>query len=220
MLLVSLSYVHSNPLAALPLSSRAAKHRVVRLAKRAWRLLTRAGLAQGHCDGDVHLDPSSQGDEDTGLSAEGGGEAAIVEADGSSDGEGSGRGGSGRDAVVAVASLAGAALALADHLPAAACHVAPLLAWLRDAASQADESGSGADACAPRAPPVAGPLVCQCVRHWSHLDWVTPVRECIPSHLGKYFFQRYRYFSLYDLGCAVDEEGWFSVTPEVTTTGD
>lgn len=28
------------------------------------------------------------------------------------------------------------------------------------------------------------------------------------------FFQRERYFSLYNQGCLLDEEGWYSVTPE------
>jgi trimethylguanosine synthase len=28
------------------------------------------------------------------------------------------------------------------------------------------------------------------------------------------FSQRMRYFSLYDKGCLLDEEGWYSVTPE------
>ena len=28
------------------------------------------------------------------------------------------------------------------------------------------------------------------------------------------FSQRKRYFSLYDEGCLLDEEGWYSVTPE------
>ncbi|KAK7040778.1 putative diacylglycerol O-acyltransferase tgs1 [Paramarasmius palmivorus] len=38
----------------------------------------------------------------------------------------------------------------------------------------------------------------------------------VPEKLRKYFHQRYRYFSLYDEGpgCLLDEEGWFSVTPE------
>ncbi|KAG8923357.1 hypothetical protein FRC02_011181 [Tulasnella sp. 418] len=36
----------------------------------------------------------------------------------------------------------------------------------------------------------------------------------VPKHLQKYFAQRYRYFSLYDNGCLLDEEGWYSVTPE------
>ncbi|TEB39893.1 S-adenosyl-L-methionine-dependent methyltransferase [Coprinellus micaceus] len=38
----------------------------------------------------------------------------------------------------------------------------------------------------------------------------------VPEHLQKYFSQRYRYFSLYSEppGCLLDEEGWFSVTPE------
>lgn len=28
------------------------------------------------------------------------------------------------------------------------------------------------------------------------------------------FAQRHRYFSRYDMGCLLDEEGWYSVTPE------
>ncbi|KAK7686294.1 hypothetical protein QCA50_010518 [Cerrena zonata] len=37
----------------------------------------------------------------------------------------------------------------------------------------------------------------------------------VPDHLRKYFFQRERYFSLYSEGCLLDEEGWYSVTPEL-----
>ena len=33
-------------------------------------------------------------------------------------------------------------------------------------------------------------------------------------HFGIDFSQRKRLFSLYDEGCLLDEEGWFSVTPE------
>ncbi|ESK91336.1 tgs1 protein [Moniliophthora roreri MCA 2997] len=38
----------------------------------------------------------------------------------------------------------------------------------------------------------------------------------VPEPLKKYFFQRTRYFSLYSTppGCLLDEEGWYSVTPE------
>ncbi|KDQ18010.1 hypothetical protein BOTBODRAFT_127969 [Botryobasidium botryosum FD-172 SS1] len=36
----------------------------------------------------------------------------------------------------------------------------------------------------------------------------------VPPHLQKYFAQRKRYFSMYSEGCLLDEEGWFSVTPE------
>ncbi|KAG2364303.1 RNA cap guanine-N2 methyltransferase-domain-containing protein [Suillus spraguei] len=36
----------------------------------------------------------------------------------------------------------------------------------------------------------------------------------LPEHLQKYFSQRKRLFSLYDQGCLLDEEGWYSVTPE------
>jgi len=32
--------------------------------------------------------------------------------------------------------------------------------------------------------------------------------------VSKDFFQRYRLFSRYSEGCLLDEEGWFSVTPE------
>ncbi|BGP43859.1 putative diacylglycerol O-acyltransferase tgs1 [Rhodotorula kratochvilovae] len=36
----------------------------------------------------------------------------------------------------------------------------------------------------------------------------------LPAELEKYWAQRYRLFSLYDEGCEMDREGWFSVTPE------
>ncbi|KAI0793711.1 S-adenosyl-L-methionine-dependent methyltransferase [Fomes fomentarius] len=36
----------------------------------------------------------------------------------------------------------------------------------------------------------------------------------VPNHLQKYFSQRERFFSLYSSGCLLDEEGWYSVTPE------
>ncbi|VDC02842.1 unnamed protein product [Peniophora sp. CBMAI 1063] len=36
----------------------------------------------------------------------------------------------------------------------------------------------------------------------------------VPEHLRKYFGQRTRLFSRYDEGCLLDEEGWYSVTPE------
>ncbi|KAF9454476.1 S-adenosyl-L-methionine-dependent methyltransferase [Macrolepiota fuliginosa MF-IS2] len=38
----------------------------------------------------------------------------------------------------------------------------------------------------------------------------------VPEHLKKYFSQRTRFFSLYDKppGCLLDEEGWYSITPE------
>ncbi|PFH46294.1 hypothetical protein AMATHDRAFT_51134 [Amanita thiersii Skay4041] len=39
----------------------------------------------------------------------------------------------------------------------------------------------------------------------------------VPEHLKKYFYQRTRYLSLYSTppGCLLDEEGWYSITPEV-----
>lgn len=40
-------------------------------------------------------------------------------------------------------------------------------------------------------------------------------KHCLKSPLiAKYWRQRYSLFSLYDRGIAMDEEGWFSVTPE------
>ncbi|SCZ98236.1 BZ3500_MvSof-1268-A1-R1_Chr3-2g06239 [Microbotryum saponariae] len=38
--------------------------------------------------------------------------------------------------------------------------------------------------------------------------------ENLPDELKKYWFQRYRLFSLFDQGVQMDREGWFSVTPE------
>jgi trimethylguanosine synthase len=38
-------------------------------------------------------------------------------------------------------------------------------------------------------------------------EWVSPLVE-------KYWFQRYDLFSRYDEGIEMDEEGWYSVTPE------
>lgn len=39
--------------------------------------------------------------------------------------------------------------------------------------------------------------------------------EKIKASLQKYYHQRYDYFSLYDSGIKIDEEGWYSVTPEI-----
>lgn len=36
----------------------------------------------------------------------------------------------------------------------------------------------------------------------------------VPTRLQKYYWQRERLFSRYSEGCLLDEEGWFSVTPE------
>ncbi|KAK3837665.1 MAG: RNA cap guanine-N2 methyltransferase-domain-containing protein [Linnemannia elongata] len=36
----------------------------------------------------------------------------------------------------------------------------------------------------------------------------------LPKNMSKYWAQRYRYFSLYDQGIRMDQEGWYSVTPE------
>ncbi|KAJ7746723.1 Tgs1 protein [Mycena maculata] len=37
----------------------------------------------------------------------------------------------------------------------------------------------------------------------------------VPEHLKKYFAQRMRFLSLYESGCLLDEEGWYSITPEL-----
>lgn len=36
----------------------------------------------------------------------------------------------------------------------------------------------------------------------------------LPKHLHKYYAKRYSLFSKYDQGILLDDEGWFSVTPE------
>lgn len=41
-----------------------------------------------------------------------------------------------------------------------------------------------------------------------------PPEIAADPHLAKYWAQRYRLFSLFDEGIKLDEEGWFSVTPE------
>ncbi|KAJ7089711.1 Tgs1 protein [Mycena belliarum] len=48
------------------------------------------------------------------------------------------------------------------------------------------------------------------VPHYSHASQV-------PQHLQKYFAQRTRFLSLYSSppGCLLDEEGWYSITPEL-----
>ena len=56
-------------------------------------------------------------------------------------------------------------------------------------------------------------------RHDLIADDEQRVREArehgVPAPLEKYFVQRYMLFSRYDAGVALDEEGWYSVTPEV-----
>ncbi|MQL74808.1 hypothetical protein Taro_007186 [Colocasia esculenta] len=42
--------------------------------------------------------------------------------------------------------------------------------------------------------------------------------EVVSSRVVKYWRQRYSLFSRYDEGIAMDEEGWFSVTPEEVAT--
>lgn len=54
----------------------------------------------------------------------------------------------------------------------------------------------------------------------NHLEseLIPSVDLSIPSksnHLHKYYQQRYDYFSLFDEGIQIDEEGWYSVTPEI-----
>ncbi|KAH8930718.1 S-adenosyl-L-methionine-dependent methyltransferase [Atractiella rhizophila] len=53
------------------------------------------------------------------------------------------------------------------------------------------------------------PIFCEIegIRHASRKNQVAP-------ELQKYWYQRYRLFSLYDYGVLLDHEGWYSVTPE------
>lgn len=43
---------------------------------------------------------------------------------------------------------------------------------------------------------------------------VSYTAQNLPDELRKYWAQRYRLFSLFDEGCQMDLEGWYSVTPE------
>ena len=47
---------------------------------------------------------------------------------------------------------------------------------------------------------------------WRHTIQNTP--DTLPARLAKYWAQRYRLFSLFDRGIQMDEESWWSVTPE------
>ncbi|KAF9355368.1 Trimethylguanosine synthase [Mortierella sp. AD094] len=40
----------------------------------------------------------------------------------------------------------------------------------------------------------------------------------LPKSMQKYWYQRYRYFQLFDKGIKMDKEGWYSVTPEKIAT--
>ncbi|KAF9168023.1 Trimethylguanosine synthase [Mortierella sp. AD011] len=40
----------------------------------------------------------------------------------------------------------------------------------------------------------------------------------LPKDMQKYWYQRYRYFQLFDQGIKMDKEGWYSVTPEKIAT--
>lgn len=46
------------------------------------------------------------------------------------------------------------------------------------------------------------------------MQWGTRSRSPYPHVPDKYWGQRYRYFSRFDEGVIMDEEGWYSVTPE------
>lgn len=49
----------------------------------------------------------------------------------------------------------------------------------------------------------------------SLVDSVLSPSTKVKDPLQKYYHQRYDYFSLFDEGIQIDEEGWYSVTPEV-----
>ncbi|TPX40858.1 hypothetical protein SeMB42_g03829 [Synchytrium endobioticum] len=64
----------------------------------------------------------------------------------------------------------------------------------------------------PSAPPCPDTVETPCDGQSMVTSWT---RETIPKHLLKYYNQRYSLFSKFDLGVQLDEEGWYSVTPEV-----
>lgn len=49
--------------------------------------------------------------------------------------------------------------------------------------------------------------------HTAELELEGILREC-SANISKYWCQRYLLFSKFDNGIKMDEEGWFSVTPE------
>ncbi|KAJ8291548.1 Trimethylguanosine synthase [Rhodotorula toruloides] len=72
-------------------------------------------------------------------------------------------------------------------------------------AREEDEAGDESEKTAVEYDAAAGTRYGEVVRYTT---------ENLPDELEKYWAQRYRLFSLFDEGCEMDREGWYSVTPE------
>lgn len=59
-----------------------------------------------------------------------------------------------------------------------------------------------------------GPFKFQLMNQWICTDLKFQLLEEISTSIEKYWYQRYLLFSRFDDGVRLDEEGWFSVTPE------
>lgn len=68
------------------------------------------------------------------------------------------------------------------------------------ASNRVDDTNGGAPGSEPQPPAAAAAD-----------EWV---RGPLPRKLWKYWMQRYTLFARFDDGVLLDEEGWFSVTPE------
>lgn len=97
--------------------------------------------------------------------------------------------------------------------------IAGLSRFAKDA-FQAPKSTPSPDVHHPSTPPhalAATTTPPQALEHTFDPSGLVPHYKCseeVPPHLQKYFAQRTRYFLQYDRGCLLDEEGWYSVTPE------
>ncbi|KAF8530982.1 RNA cap guanine-N2 methyltransferase-domain-containing protein [Gautieria morchelliformis] len=99
-----------------------------------------------------------------------------------------------------------------------------VLSSISSAASSAANTVASVKRAAPDTPPQSRPAKKQKLEGllgpgWEKYDATNVVpfyqkHKDVPEALKKYFYQRERYFSLYDQGCLLDEEGWYSVTPE------
>ncbi|CAG9461759.1 unnamed protein product [Pedinophyceae sp. YPF-701] len=96
-----------------------------------------------------------------------------------------------------LAELAGEAAALALYIPTASALVCPLIA-----------EAAGGPGAAP------GRDAARALTLLAGVGWFRPTRALLPARVHKYHYRRYWLFSRFDEGCALDEEGWFSVTPE------
>ena len=97
----------------------------------------------------------------------------------------------------AMAEVIGAALAVMDELPAVLPRVKTLLTYLLDPSLSPNHTATS-----------------RSLSFLAQLGQITTTRGACTERVRRYFANRYRYFRKYDLGVAMDEEGWYSVTPE------